>query len=1132
MIIWTFWIEWDKGDPRFTLEGSQPSFMSHSIVLDTFFHEDSVSLKTKELIWGLQAEKYDFIGSKEVIAFCFVKYNMFASSDGERICIWTTSSLLATINILATSLVYIDRINHLVAYSKELSCLYFVWLKNSYPIRKHPLHFSNRVINHMHYFPKSSNIACFGEGLFISHMIIPNSFKKSNPIPETLQFSQYSDLYQSMKFDFSYNVCISETNELIFIVDNASIIVHMSTGEVLSELKNVTDSPILSITYFEEKSWIIVSSMNGTISGFLFKSNQIRIAFSVSQRLANINFMHLINPQFLVFTTNEKKICLYDIIVCKMLFFDHIEYDPKAIRYFHSRVFVFSEKRCTGYFANVFTDYFKEICSDCTFYKRIPSTNLSSRYLSKHVNDTICVYSNHTQQLLFELKPSATSGHFEHVLYSRDSNVDVESWKANTLPDSMYIMFQRGPILELCFDQISITKRFKSPSHLMLTSSNGISHENMIINMIPLPPDLKFVKLLRIDDPRITPCLCGVCSNGLICLFSIFEKIFLSAFSSNYIGITISEYSSDFQCLICCNSDTIFLVDIYKRTVVNHVHSANYSSLMIIEKEIMVCGSNNGAIELRTLPGLTLKASSYRYGAMHSQSSRSLNKDSKHSILDQKYSVQFLDYCSPRSSILSATIMGEIILWDLDLFPLQHFVVPFELSSCCFKNGKGSVYLVYHTSILVINWKRIFDIKLTKKVTDLDDYDLRDDLLIETNSQTKKKKSKIISFVFKRPNLINIRDHLEFDQNVEELGFAFKDLIVVEDIIPKKQFAKSKSRWLIDSSGFIFISPRIEISNIDSPKMKTKKADNVKNQNICVIANNNPQKNNPKLSRDKIRTKESIVGEFLNNLRDSKKNDTNFLLSRNNINIGEDENNNHSSTSTKDIVFLTQNKDFQIQTNFIKPNEIPSDKEKKNESFSEPQADKKPKMAISSQSSSKMSGSIQGFPENVVQYPPQKSRIVKNSIKRRIELPNNEISLITPRKKFFDIQSNHLTYEVKPIIPIPYQHYEIDKKSKNKETNQKKSITQSTSLPLMPNQQSAISCTLSTQKFDAQVSLPITEPLSPIAKVTKRIRNRKKTETKIINDEIMIEPSITKKKDNINHDFDSIMFAKYKIDGC
>jgi hypothetical protein len=174
-------------------------------------------------------------------------------------------SVEATLSLGVISMVYLSRLNQIAAYVKGSHQLHFIWLTSPYPVRVHPLYFSDRVITSMSFHERTQTLVYAGAGLFFSRVVIPKHFKDVDPLPETIQFQRISESHLNFAFEVWNPPALVEKTGDVIVNLHAQICVHKIDGTLMRTVADISQSPLSCVSFNEAENLLAVGDCSGSL---------------------------------------------------------------------------------------------------------------------------------------------------------------------------------------------------------------------------------------------------------------------------------------------------------------------------------------------------------------------------------------------------------------------------------------------------------------------------------------------------------------------------------------------------------------------------------------------------------------------------------------------------------------------------------------------------------------------------------------------------------------------------------------------------------------------------------------------------------------------------------------------------
>lgn len=780
----------------------------------------------KTISWGVREEIFESPNTENIVSFTEINPQYYALADTHTITFWSTSSITGRIDLRVRCIAYISRIKHIVCYTYGSSQLSFVGTKYPFPIRTHPLHFSNKIIVKMHYFEQSSILVCSGHGIMISRVVVPDFFNFNEPVVETLQFDKVCELYNEIKFtNPAIPLFIKSTEQIVVPVRN-SVYIHSSEGKLIKTLSNITVSEITSVSFFDETEVLIIGDLSGCVTIMSIDNKNDSVIIEVGKNM--IISANLFDRNFLVVSDLSSRINVFNVRKKKIVQEERCTFVPITYHVCGSNLFLISMYKISCFKCAVFTKHYSALESDNVELIRCPSSSRAARILCLSADHRFIMFRPQDGTRLFDFTPISLSNAIQKVKYSRDIVFEGPVWKNVAGFDACFFLLDNGNLMTFHFDKVD---KQRKPSSVFSSEDPKFKAGWIYDTIISNTKFYRIADMVRIETKKHPNTIAVILNNGQTHLLSTKKKIETHIINSGINNVLTAAFSIEHELLIYSSINRIIAFSVDTEEIVSSSEKTNYTFLLVISKDRIVCGSADGTIDIRSLPKLEVIASS----------GGSRDVISEHP-LESHYAIKKIDYCENRKAILSVSNSGELNLWNKNAKKIAVFDFPFEIINACFQDGNGSIIVSMFSTLFTIDCTLIFGKPFFPLPTPLDDYDLRKDDINDIKPiqqmQIAAKKNEIEEEEEEHESLIKPRTDRRKSSSVwtsatgeeEEKGekIDFDQLIVEEEIIPKRHIAPPREDEEEHKDFYIHMKDLEELMNKEEkPKKKAKKQENI-----------------------------------------------------------------------------------------------------------------------------------------------------------------------------------------------------------------------------------------------------------------------------------------------------------------
>ncbi|OHT14133.1 hypothetical protein TRFO_03168 [Tritrichomonas foetus] len=781
------------------------------------------------LLWGIQYEDADIHHSRNILSYCVIGDDYYATADGATIMLWKPHNIVTTVNLPGRALFYLPKLSQVVASVQGSHMLHFIGSKAPYQLRIHPLHFSDHSISSFFYFTKTSTLVSAGEGLLFTRVMIPPYFKYADPMPETLQFEKLCSFYEDINFDDNKPYFVENAGIVIVNVQN-DIHILTSNGTEVQIIRNLVGNNIItSISLLSEINSLVAGTESGQVTILKFELPNPFVPNAPPDSLRNITTFNVSESQilmselfdrnFLVSVDKEKKISVFSTKQGKKLQNIKCKYDVNGGFFVYNRLVLFSQTVLSLFKCSLYLSHFCDVNCDAFDVTRSVSETRSARFVCYLKNFCVNLVSTREGRPILGFTTSINAPCIRNVCYLRDVEIDGFYTSRRMLDDTFVCQLDHGLSSFFEFDKIDKTL-LPTKGDMFYPTVKGFEIAWMPTTIIETPLLSTFINFFDVGDGHI----CGIIESGVVFIYSSVSKKLIDSFSINEDQIICAIYSFSHKLLVVSAVNKLFTYNIKTKRIVSSVNDCLISALLMSDENTLFCGCANGFVEIRNFPSLQVKLNSQFYHAFHTEDGHRTPIQttflSTRQIYDYPSAVKKLDICPRREIILSLSVYGEIFLWEKTGKPVIRINIPFGVSSACFFDGTGAILISTLGILFKIEWNILFKKQLLPIHTPLDDYDLRFDSF-DIRKTTKRDPPAI------KPVTKYLKDQfLEDSFLTNNENEFFENLIVDLDVLPKRHFAPIRKEENVEIAMKSFMPAR----NIDDIIQKEKYEEEKRNR--------------------------------------------------------------------------------------------------------------------------------------------------------------------------------------------------------------------------------------------------------------------------------------------------------------
>ena len=787
----------------------------------------------KELRWGLTQESWPAPHLKPVCSLIMINEDLFASSDGLTLAFWSRRDVIWTIDLPVVAMAYLPRLNQVVACVKNSKQLHFVYLHFPYTIRVHPLHFTDREVTSMEFYEGTSTLVCTGQGVMFTRVVVPAYFKDTEPVPETLQFERIGEFYRDERFDSGGVPFIVRSPSVVIVCLANKLFVHMPNGVLVQQLSRLDiDGSISCVSYNQSGNCLVIGDDTGCLSVLKFITpnpfvpgaapDAGRIVKKLKMSEDKMIVGEIIDRNFLVGVDYGHKFYIYSLKDENCITTGLCPIPAVTGWMMGNYLVLFSSLAMVCYDCSIFTKHWTDMDFNALRLQRCQSASKPAKIIAYLTNRSVNAFSPKFGTQLWGFMSSTSARDIQSFGFTRDALIDGKKYELIQADDVGFASLDQGYFAIFNFDQKnSVNQPY---SNAFLSTMPGFDIGWVPTEVIKLQVLDRFMSVFRIETREYPKCICGVLQNGNCVVFSITEKKYIGMFSCELTNVICATFSFSNKLLIVSALNKLQTFDISTKKVVQSMDSCVFTSLLLIDKDTLICGAANGGVEVRSLRTFRLLGNSKTFNTFHTDHGHRFPLDSYYqdtrSLYDVPFAVKALDYCQCRDVILSLSVSGEIFVWNKTAFPLVHIDCPFKVSAACFLNGEGTILISAFKGLFSIAWNLMFEKQFLPVSTIFDDFDLR-----EGNAKDTKSRPAVI----RRPDSSlsvdneSVKSHSEDDDEGSTCIDDFTDLIVDLDPLPKRHWAPLRPNEIEEEPKVIKRAPDLdEVMKRSQPK-ETKK---------------------------------------------------------------------------------------------------------------------------------------------------------------------------------------------------------------------------------------------------------------------------------------------------------------------
>ncbi|OHT03787.1 hypothetical protein TRFO_01455 [Tritrichomonas foetus] len=755
---------------------------------------------TRELHWGIKHIADIQPQKRRFAAFTSINENLFASSDGTNVYFWNPNGVTKVIDLPAIALFYIKQNNHIIASIKNSTHFHFIWLHEPYSVIVHPLAFSLKTMTSLFYLPKSETLITAGQGITFSKMIIPR-VPEEGACSQLIEFKRYAELYTEEIFTKVTPPLFIEEEDSVAVPIKNSLFVHSYDGTLIGSMKDLTKGNITCLSYFKDNRKIVVGDEFGNVLfvdyGAFYSKTTTNLANNTHLLMAS-----LFDKYFLITVGLDKTLNLINLKNEHCLQTINLKSEIITVRVEQNIVFLFTHLECYLFKVSIFTKFLANTTANALKMERYLLPKKPAKIICYQTDSLISTFTAKTGDKILELRSSSLGNEIADYLIENDQ---------------VFLRFQKGDYLLFSLNN--------KKNIITLSNSNNTNDNTLAIRV---PPSVNNVmQIIKYANDKNGSCLLSITSSGHIYSFSVDNKILISSTYVGCSGIICGIYASDYKVFYISTKKYIIVLDSISLTVKNRIPKECVTTFQIYET-YLITGDSNGVIEVWELPTVKLLHRSTDYNAFHSSNGLRKPISEYKSLSDIPYAVKYIDYLPSRNIILSVSNTGEIFLFTTNCFPYAHLNFSFDVSAACFYDNNGSILMSSFESLFVIDYSYFFEMPakvLSLEVSELDEFNtfevkkknhvksITNDYKPNESSTNRfqqklnsaKDRKKIDKYYFDKfkeveTELINTNNSLDDENISQSFGFEtnpnepiFVDLIVEEEIIPKRHFVCSKA---------------------------------------------------------------------------------------------------------------------------------------------------------------------------------------------------------------------------------------------------------------------------------------------------------------------------------------------------
>lgn len=764
---------------------------------------------------------------KAVCAMIVINDDFFASADGLTLAFWTKKDVIWTIDLPVIAMAYLPKLDQIVACVKNSRQLHFIYLRYPYTVRVHPLHFTDRDVQSMHFYESTSTLVCAGHGVLFTRVVVPPYFKNTQPVPETLQFERIGEYYRSEHFEAGGIPFISRSSGVVIACVGNKIFVHMPNGVLVQKLTGLDiDGSITSVSYHQPGNSLVIGDDTGCLNVLKFvtpnpfvpgaapDSGKIVKKLKISDDRIIVG--EIIDRNFLIGVDNGHQMYIYSL-----------KDDTKITSYacpiravtgqmMSKYLILFSTTSMVGYDCSIFTRHWTDMEYNAIQLQRCKSASKPARIIAFLTNRSVNAYSPKLATQIWGFMSTTSARDIQTFGLTRDALIDGKKYELIQADDIGFASLDQGYFAIMNFDHIQQTS--ETFSNVFMSTFRGFEIGWVPTESIKLQILDRFVSVIRIESKEYPNCICCILQNGNCIVISMQTKKVISQFSCGVTGVICATYSFSNRLLVVSALDKLQTFNITTKSVVQSIEGCYFTSLLLIDKDTLVCGAANGAVEVRSLRTFRLLGNSKTFNTFHTDHGHRYPLESYYQdtrvLYDVPFAVKALDYCECRDALLSLSVGGEIFVWNRSAFPLAHIACPFKLFSACFLNGEGTILVSAFRGLFSIDWSLMFEKQFLPVSTVFDDFDLR-----EGNEDNAKSKPAVIR---RQESSLSLTHEVEHEDKPDNTFLSeFTDLVVDVEVLPKRFFAPIRPGEIEEEPKVIKRAPDMdELLKKSQPKQK------------------------------------------------------------------------------------------------------------------------------------------------------------------------------------------------------------------------------------------------------------------------------------------------------------------------
>lgn len=740
------------------------------------------------LEFGLKEHKCIQHHKKKIRCICKLKDDMFASSDGTYLMIWSPTKLYHQKFLSCIGICYVPEFNQIIAYVENSTQLHFIKVKPPYKVIKHNLPFSNKILTNFFYFKRSSTLISSGQGLMFTKIDMPYSAAKSMPQPDVFEFSKIAELYQSDVFTMKRSPIPIFEKELIVVWLGNCIYIHNHDGELINKLLNVTTTPISFVSYYPETDSITMADESGNVT--ITQTKYSVVTDCQKYRMTNITLLYcgLFDKNFILSVDSTGIIMIFCIKNMSIVFQKQLDDVPKYVFSFDNLLLILTNLTVILFDIHIFLRSYFSAASWSVDLTWKPSLKESAAIMNITIDGGFSIFDPTEKLTMFGIESLQYSTPIEKYLYFRDVLVDGRDFiKAEEMERFLFLINDK-----LVVAYKSKNNKANEKAKEMFNPLSKRSFNDYNFDFIEIPHNKNVAMIQISENESLIIQKSSHCHIFNIKTLEITENLYLSIQNINF---ALTCFHQNIVLLVTYKE--IYIFDIATRRVIKHKYAPDITKMLMINQDTMVCSLTSNDLEIRTVPQLEVIAKVTPHHEIN--------------YLSEKLEINKLDYCPTRRAILCFFNNGEIYVYTEMLELIAQLTLPFQITACAFFDGTGTLIVSAFESFFLIDSSFIFNTYIEKLPTDLDHFDLRKNtsLIKEQKLESKRRKEIIANMIhinktfevqkshkvddFKEENKKQSRAN-RVNQIFDVVYNQFDELLVDEEIFPKSYFHESR-KW-------------------------------------------------------------------------------------------------------------------------------------------------------------------------------------------------------------------------------------------------------------------------------------------------------------------------------------------------